>query len=333
MAMFTRALIAAALVVAAWGVPAQPPPTPTSSAEPWPARTVHLVVPSPGGSGIDVVARMLAQRLALQWGQPVVVYNRPGANSIIGTESVARAAPDGYTLLFASDSTFTVNPHLYANLPYDPIRDFIPITQLVTFNQLLVAHPSLGTGTLAELISLARAKPGSITYASFGSGSAAHLLSELLKNQTRIDLLHVPYKGIAQAVAAVLAGESTLTWAGVFSTQAHVQAGRLKAIGIAASRRSAFLPDVPTFAELGYPAVEYTLWFGLFAPAATPRPLVDRIHRDVARILADPEVRDRDLLPKAYEPSGIAPAQFADLIRRELTERAAVVKISGAKAD
>jgi tripartite-type tricarboxylate transporter receptor subunit TctC len=331
--MLKRALIAAVLVVAAADVLAQAPPASAGTTESWPARTVHLVVPSPGGSGIDAVARMLAQRLALQWGQPVVVENRPGANSIIGTEAVARAAPDAYTLLFASDSAFTVNPHLYANLPYDPVRDFVPITQVVTFYQLLVAHPSLGAETMAEFVSLARAAPGRFTYASFGSGSAAHLLSELLENQARVELLHVPYKGIAQAVAAVLAGESMLTWAGIFSTQAHVKTGRLKALGIAAPKRSTFLPEVPTLAELGYPAIEYTLWFGLFAPAATPRPLVDRIHRDVARILADPDVRDKELLSKSYEPSGITPHQFADHIRRESIARAALVKLSGAKVE
>ena len=276
---------------------------------------------------------MLAQRLAAKWGESVVVENRPGANSIIGTEAVARAAPDGYTLLFASDSTFTVNPHLYTKLPYDALRDFAPIAQIVTFHQLLVAHPSTGTRAFTELVALARAKPGYVTYASFGTGSASHLLSSLLMSQTRTDMLHVPYKGIAQAVAAVLAGESMVTWAGVYSTQAHVKAGRLQALVIAARERAVSLPDVPTFAELGYPDIDYTLWFGLFAPAATPRPLVERIYQDVARILADPEVRDRELRTKAYEPSGLAPDTFADHLRREFSARAELVKLSGAKVD
>ncbi len=302
-------------------------------AEGWPSRTVRIVVPSPGGSGIDVVARLLAHRLSVIWGQTVIVDNRPGANSIIGSELVMRAPPDGLTLLFASDSTFTVNPHLYASMPFDPLRDLAPITQVVTFNQLLVAHPSVGASDLAQLVTLARAQPGHITYASFGAGSSSHLLTELLKKETGIDLLHVPYKGLAQAVAAVIAGESMVTWAGVFSTQAAIESGRLKALGIAASKRSAFLPAVPTFTELGYPAIEYTLWFGLFAPAATPRGIVDRIHRDVARLLADPEFRDKDLLSKAYEPSGITPDQFAAHLRRESTARAALVKLSGAKVE
>jgi tripartite-type tricarboxylate transporter receptor subunit TctC len=294
---------------------------------------VRLVVPSPPGSGIDVVARMLAQRLAQQWGQPVVVDNRPGANSLIGTEAVARALPDAHTLLFASDATFTINPHLYATLPYDPLRDFVPVAQIVTFHQLLVAHPAADMDTLGDLIRLTRATPGRFTYASLGNGSAAHLLSELLQRQAGIELLQVPYNGIAQAVAAVLAGEVAMTWAGAYSTQPNVRAGKLTALAIAAPQRSSLMPEVPTFAELGYPAVDHTLWFGLFAPAGTPAPLVERIHRDVARILADPEVRATDLRAKAYEPSGLPPQAFAELIRREFIARARVVEQAGVKPE
>lgn len=301
-----------------------------ASAQAWPERTVRLVVPSPGGSGIDVVARMLAQRLAIRWGRPVIVDNRPGANSIIAAEVVAHAAPDGYTLLFASDVTFSLNPHLYAKLPYDPIADFVPVAQIVTFHQLLVAHPSLGANTLGELIALAKASPGSITYASWGLGSQGHLLTELLKAKASIDLLHVPYKAFAPALHAVVSGEAMLTWAGVFSSQAYVRAGRLKALGIAAPKRSGFFPEVPTFTELGMPDVDYTAWFGVFAPAGTSTELIARIYGDFAGLLRDPEVREKELLPKAYEPSGVGPVEFAALIRRELAQRATMVKISGA---
>ena len=242
---------------------------------------MRIVVPSPAGSGLDSLARALAQRLGERWGEAVVIDNKPGASSIIGTEFVARAQPDGYTLLLTSDPIFTVNPHLFAKLPYDPLRDFAPIAQIATFNQLLVAHPSLRAGSLAELIAIARARPGEVTYASFGSGSTAHLLSELLRREAGIDLLHVPYKGLAQSVAAVQTGEAMLTWAGVSSTQPHVQAGRMTALAIAAPRRSPFMPGVPTMKELGYPAFDYEVWYGLFAPAETPRALVLRIHRDV----------------------------------------------------
>ncbi|MFO1314821.1 MAG: tripartite tricarboxylate transporter substrate binding protein [Burkholderiales bacterium] len=330
--MICRALVAVAFAAAAGSAPAQPAAA-AGGEKAWPTRTVRIVVPSPGGTGIDAVARMLAQRLAALWDGPVIVDNRPGANSLIGTELVARAAPDGYTLLFASDSTFTVNPHLYASLPYDPLRDFAPVAQIVTFRQLLVAHPSLGATTLAQMIARARADPGRVTYASFGVGSSSHLLSELLRSETRTDLLHVPYKGIGPAVAAVLAGEAMLTWAGVYSTQAHVEAGRLRALGIAAPSRSPLLPDVPTFAELGYPGIDYTLWFGLFAPAATPRPLVERIERDVVRILADPVVAERELRAKGYEPSGLGTDRFAARLKHEHAARAALVKLSGARAE
>ena len=318
-------LRAAALLVALCGA------TPGHAAElPWPERSVRLVVPSPGGSGIDVVARVLAQRLTIEWGKPVIVDNRAGANSLIGAEAVARSAPDGHTLLFASDSTFTLNPHIYARLPYDPIADFRPVLQIVTFHQLLVAHPSLGVTTLAELIARAKARPAAITYASWGAGSQGHLLSELLKHRASIDLLQVPYKGFAPAVAAVVAGESMLTWAGIFSTQALVRAGRLKALGVAGPKRSVFLPEVPTFAELGMPEIDYTAWFGVFAPAGTSADLVARLSGDFAALLRDPEMRDKKLLPKAYEPSGIGPREFSALIVRELAQRAAMVRISGA---
>jgi tripartite-type tricarboxylate transporter receptor subunit TctC len=307
---------------------------PNARAQPaWPARTVRIVVPSPPGSGIDMLARMLAQRLAPAWGQAVVVDNRAGANSLIGAEAVAHAAPDGYTLLFASDVTFTLNPHLYRKLPYDPLRDFVPVVQVATFRQVLVAHPSLNARTLADVIAAARARPGMVSYASFGVGSTAHLLSELLARQAGIDLLHVPYKGIGPAVAAVVAGEAMLTWAGVYSTAAHVRAERLRGIAIAAPRRSPLLPDVPSAAEAGYPILDLTSWFGLFAPAATPSAIVARVQRDVAHVLADAQVDAQELRARGYESGTLAGAAFAARIRQELEARAALVRIADARLD
>lgn len=293
---------------------------------------MQLVVPSPGGSGIDLVARALAERLASRWGQPVVVVNKPGANSIIGTEFVAKSAPDGYTLLFVSDAPLTVNAHLY-KLPYDPLQDFAPVAQVATFHQLLVAHPSLPARSMAGFVAAAKAAPGKFTYASFGSGSIAHLMTELLKKEAGIDLLHVPYKGLPQSVAAVLSGEAMLTFAGVFSTLPHLAAGRLVALGFAAPKRSPYLPDVPTFEELGFPAIEYTAWYGVFAPAATPRALVERMHRDVVATLFAREFRDRELLARGYEPSSLTLDRFAAQLRREYAERAALVKLSGARVE
>lgn len=299
----------------------------------WPTRTVRMVVGLPPGSGSDLLARSLAQRLTMQWGQSVVVENRPGASTIVANEAVARAAPDGHTLVFAIDGGFTVNPHLYAKLPYDPIRDFAPITLITTFGTLLVATPSLPANSVAELIALARTQPGKISYGSIGSGSQMHLLSAMLGNKAGIELLHVPYKGIPQMMTAVLTGEVQLTWVGVFSARPLVQAGRLKALGFGGVKRAPMMPEVPTLAELGYPEVEASVWYGLLAPAATPRPLVERIHADILKLLQDPEFRDKEMLSKGYEPSGLGPDEFAALIVRETAARGVMVKISGARAE
>ena len=299
----------------------------------WPSKTVRLLVGLPPGSGSDLLARALSQRLSMQWGQSVVVENRPGANTIVATESVARAAPDGHTLLFAIDIGFTVNPHLYAKLPYDPIRDFAPITLITSFATLLVATSSLPASNVAELIALAKTQPGKISYGSIGAGSQMHLLSAMLGNKAGIELLHVPYKGIPQMMTAVLAGEVQLTWVGVNSSRTLVQAGRLKALGFGGTKRAALTPEVPTLAELGYPEVEMSVWYGLLAPAGTPRPLLERIHADVLKIMQDPEFRDREMLSRGYEPSGLGPDEFAALIVRESAARAVMVKVSGARAE
>lgn len=313
-------------LLAATGAAAQP------ALEAWPKRAVQLVVPSPSGSGIDLVARALAERLALRWGQSVVVVNRPGANSIIGTEYVAKAEPDGHTLLFCSDAPVTVNPHLY-KLSFDPLSDLAPVALIATFHQLLVTHASLPARTMEGFVAAARAEPGRFTYASFGAGSTAHLMFELLKKEAGIDLLHVPYKGLPQSVAAVASGEAMLTFAGVYSTLPHLAAGRMVALGFAAPKRSPFVPDVPTMGELGYPSIEYTAWFGVFAPAATPPAVVLHVHRAIADVLAEPGFRDRELLARGYEPSSLSPEQFAVQLRRESAARASLVKLSGARVE
>jgi tripartite-type tricarboxylate transporter receptor subunit TctC len=302
-------------------------------AQSWPAKPVRLVVAYPPGGGIDVMARQIAERLTGAWGQPVVVENKPGANTIVATDSVAKSAPDGYTVLMTTDATFSINPHLYANLPYDPQRDFIPVTMLVLLQQLLVAHPSLPANTLDELISLARAKPGSINYASYGSGSQPHLAGEMLKNKAGIDLVHIPYKGISLAVPAVMAGEVQLTFAGIATSMAPLKSGRIKAIAIGGTQRSPLLPQVPTFAELGYPEVETHAWFGLFLPAGSPREAVSHLYQDTKKVLDDPEFRQKQLIDRGYEVVGSAPEEFAAYIRKDSESRARAVKISGAKAE
>jgi tripartite-type tricarboxylate transporter receptor subunit TctC len=299
----------------------------------WPAKPVRIVVAYPPGGGIDVMGRQIAERLGAAWGQPVVVENRPGANTIVATDHVAKSAADGYTVLMTTDATFSINPHLYARLPFDPQRDFVPVTMLVLLQQLLVAHPALPANTLEDLIRIAKAKPGTINYASYGSGSQPHLSGEMLKHRAGIDLVHVPYKGISLAVPAVMAGEVQLTFAGIATSSAPLKAGRIKALAIGGQSRSPLLPQVPTFAELGFPEVETHAWFGLFLPAGAPREALTRLHQDTRRILDDPEFRQKQLVERGYEVVGSAPEEFAAYIRKDSESRARAVKISGAKAE
>jgi tripartite-type tricarboxylate transporter receptor subunit TctC len=304
-----------------------------AQAQPWPAKPVRIVVAYPPGGGIDVMARQIAERLTQAWGQPVVVENKPGANTIVATDAVAKSAADGYTVLMTTDATFSINPHLYSKLPFDTQRDFIPVTMLVLLQQLLVAHPALPANTLEELIRLAKARPGTINYASYGSGSQPHLSGEMLKFKAGIDLVHVPYKGISLAVPAVIAGEVQLTFAGIATSSAPLKAGRIKALAIGGPQRSPLFPQVPTFAELGYPEVETHAWFGLFLPAGSPREAVARIYNDTRKILEDPEFRQKQLVARGYDVVGSSPEEFAAYIRKDSDSRARAVKISGAKAE
>jgi tripartite-type tricarboxylate transporter receptor subunit TctC len=299
----------------------------------WPAKPVRIVVAYPPGGGIDVMSRQIAEKLTAAWGQPVVVENRPGANTIVATDAVAKSGADGYTVLMTTDATFSINPHLYAKLPFDTQKDFIPVTMLVLLQQLLVAHPSLPAGTLPELIALAKAKPGSINYASYGSGSQPHLSGEMLKYKAGIDLVHVPYKGISLAVPAVMAGEVQLTFAGIATSSAPLKSGRIKAIAIGGTKRSPLFPEVPTFAELGYPEVETHAWFGLFLPAGSPKEAVSRLYADVKRVIDDPEFRQKQLVDRGYEPISSSPEEFSAYIVKDRESRGRAVKISGAKAE
>ena len=301
-------------------------------AQTYPVRQVRIVVAYPPGGGIDVLARQLADRLGQQWAQPVLVENRPGGSTIPATELVARSPADAHTILLTTDSTFSINPHLFAKLPYSD-RDFTPVTQLILLQQLLLAHPSVPAKNLAELVALARAKPGALNYGSYGSGSQPHLAAETLKSKAGVDIVHVPYKGIGFAVPAAIAGEVQLTFSGIASSQAHVKAGRLNALAIGGPARSPLMSDVPTFAEQGYPEVETHAWFGLFVPAGSPRPAVDRIQRDVAAILNDPAFRDREIVGKGYDLVASTPDAFAAYLVRDREARGQAVKLSGARAE
>jgi tripartite-type tricarboxylate transporter receptor subunit TctC len=305
----------------------------SAAAQTWPSKPVKVIVPYPPGGGIDILARQLAEKFTPAWGQPVVVENRPGGSTIPGTDAVAKAAPDGHTLLLTTDASFSINPHLFAKLPYDAQRDFAPATMLILLQQLLVANPGLPANNLKELIALAKAKPGSLNYASYGSGSQPHLSGEMLKHVAGIDIVHVPYKGISLAVPAAMAGEVQLTFSGIASSIGPLKGGKLKALAIGGAKRSPLLPEVPTFAELGYPEVETHAWFGLFLPAGSPRDAVARVYRDAKRALDEPEFRQKQLIDKGYDVVGSSPEAFADFLKADSASRARAVKISGAKPE
>ncbi len=302
-------------------------------AQQYPTRAVRVVVAYPPGGGIDLLGRQIADRLGAQWGQPVVIENRPGGSTIPATELVAKAPADGYTILLTTDSTFSINPHLFARLPYDPAKDFQPVTMLILLQQLLVVRPSVPANSLPELIALARAKPGTLNYASYGAGSQPHLAAEMLKAKAGIDIVHIPYKGISLAVPAVMAGEVEMTFSGIATARPQIEAGRLRALAIGGFKRSPLLPEVPTFAELGYPEVETHAWFGLFVPAGTPRSAVDRIHRDVTAILNEPAFREREIVGKGYDLVASSPEDFARYLARDREARGRAVRISGARIE
>jgi len=330
-----RSLLATTTMTAvlSFSAHAQGPGGGAGTAQAWPAKPVRLVLGLPPGSGSDLLARALAQRLTGQWGQTVIVENRPGANTIIATEFVARATPDAHTLLFGIGYSFTLLPHMYEKIPYDPVADFAPITLLADFGTVLVVNSSLRAGNLAELIALARSQPGKISYGSIGSGSSPHLMWEMINHKAGVKLLHVPYKGQSQLITAVITNEVNATWAGVFTVRPHVASGKVRALAYSAAKRSSAMPELPTILEAGYPDARTEVWYGLFAPARTPRSLVNRIHSDVGALLADREFRDKEIFSKGYEPGGLGPDELAALIRRDLQAGAELVKISGARAE
>jgi len=303
------------------------------AAHAWPTKPVRIVVAYPPGGGIDVMARQLADKLTAAWGQPVVVENKPGANTILATDSVAKSPADGHTVLFTTDATFSINPHLYAKLPYDAQKDFAPVTMLVLLQQLLVAHPGVPFNDLKGLIETAKAKPGSINYASYGSGSQPHLAGEMLKNKAGIDLVHIPYKGISLAVPAVIAGEVQLTFAGIATSTPPLKSGRIKAIAIGGPQRSPLFPQVPTFTELGFPEVETHAWFGLFLPAGSPREASTRIYQDTKKILDEADFRQKQLIDKGYDVVGSSPEEFSTFFRNESDKWFKVARAAGVKLD
>jgi tripartite-type tricarboxylate transporter receptor subunit TctC len=297
----------------------------------YPARAVRLVVAFTPGGPTDIVGRTVAQKLQEAWGQPVVVDNKPGAGSNIGSDMVAKAAPDGYTLLLATIANAT-NMSMYRNMPYDTLRDFAPITQLVSAPSVLVVSPSLPVASLRELIALAKARPGELTFASSGAGGSPHLAGELLKLRAGIDITHVAYKGAAPAMTDVISGAVSMGFMTALTAIPHMQTGKLKPIAVAAHQRLAQIAAVPTMAEAGLPDFEVSSWNGLVAPARTPPEIVAKIHRDTVKLLALPEVRER-FAAQGADPVGSTPEQFRAYIRAEIDKWERVAKASGARVD
>src|SRR6266852_765439 len=315
-------------LVAAQAAFAQDPST--SSGQAFPSRPVRLVVPFAAGGVTDTSARAVSDRLGARLGQPVVVENRPGASGNIGTEQVARSAPDGHTLVLGFDGTMVINPHVFAKIPFDTLRDFAPVTKLGDAPLILVAHPSVPANSLQELIEQAKARP--FAFGTSGTGGTPHLAGEMLAQRTGAQLMHVPYKGGGQAVIDVLGGQIPLVFTAVASSQQFVKSGKLKAIGVSSARRSSSLPDVPTFAESGLPGFVVDSWVGVLAPARTPQPVIERLQREIAAVLADPVVRERYGV-LGIEPVGNTPEQFAAQIREDLARWEKVVRQAGIKLE
>jgi tripartite-type tricarboxylate transporter receptor subunit TctC len=293
----------------------------------YPSKPVRFIVPSSAGGGTDIVARAIAQKLSEALGQQFVVENKPGAGQMIGLEAAARAPADGHTLVMSA-STLAINPVMYRKVPYDPVRDFAPITQAASLPNVLVVHPSLPVKSVAELIALAKREPGRIAYASAGIGTSPQMSVELLKSLAGIDMLHVPYKGTGPGVVDLLAGQVGVMAPNVLTALPHIKAGRLRALAVTSARRSEVLPDVPTVAETGVAGYESVQWYGVLAPAGTPRDIVQRLHAEISRALHAKDVRER-LAADGAEPVGSSPEEFAAFIRAEIAKWARVAKAAG----
>ncbi len=300
-------------------------------AQPYPSKPIRIIVGFAPGGAVDIVARMSAQRFTDALGRAAVVENRPGASTNIAAELVAKAPPDGYTLLMGSSSNAT-NMTLFRNLPYDTLRDFAPVTEVAYGPQVLAMHPSLPAKSVKELVALARAMPGQLSYASAGGGSSQHLAGELFKMMNKVDIVHVPYKGGQPALVDVISGQVAFMFINTLEVLPHARSGRLKVLAVASARRSSVLPDAPTFAESGMPGFEAVTWWGLLAPTGTPREIIARLQAEIAKGLAMPEMKER-FLTLGAEPVGSTPEQFGAFLREEVEKWGKVVRTLGIKVD
>lgn len=299
--------------------------TAEATAQSYPAKPIRIVVPFPAGGNADIFARTFAQKLGEAWKQTPLVDNRAGAAGIIGTQFAARSPADGYTLLFGTTGTHTTNPAVYAKLPYDPVKDFAPVSNFADSPFLLVVHPSIPANTLQGLVALAKARPGQLDYASFGAGSSAHLAGEMLRTTAGINIVHVAYKGGPPAVNDLVGGHVALMFNSLPAVLPLVKAGRLRALGVASAKRTPTLPDLPTFAEAGYAGFEAGSWYGVLAPAGTPREAISRLHAETVRMLAQADVRQK-LAAEGADGIGNTPEEFAAQIQRDMARWARVAR-------
>jgi tripartite-type tricarboxylate transporter receptor subunit TctC len=324
----SRALCALPLAA---GMALAPCPAPAQAPDSWPSRPVRLILPFPPGGGTDILGRLVSERLSADLGQPVVTENRGGAGGNVGAEAAARSAPDGYTFVLVAPS-LAISPSLYSKLNYDPVRDFAPVSLVATVPNVIVTHPSVPANTLAEFIRLAKTKPGGMNFGSGGSGTSNHLAGELFNIVAGVKLVHVPYKGVNLAMNDVLSGQIHFVVIGVPAAAPHIKAGKLRALALITPARSPALPEVPTVAEAGLPNFEVTTWYGVLAPAGTPKPVVSRLNAALVRIMHTPEMKER-LATMATDPVTNTPEEFADYIKREIVKWGEVVRRAGLKAD
>jgi len=304
----------------------------TALTQPWPGKPIRLIVPFPAGGGVDYIGRIVGKGLADRLGQQVVIDNRPGASAIIGVEAVKASAPDGYTIAAASAGPLAINPHIFAKLPYDSLRDLTHIANMSTFPYLLVTHPSLPVKNVKELIALARARPGEITYSSPGTGNGQHLATALFASMAKVKILHIPYKGTAPSVVAVVSGEAQLTHSSIPTILPHVRSGRVRALGVATAQRIPSLPEFPTLAEAGLPGFEASGWAGMIGPANMPKDIVQRLNAAIIDTLKQKDVIDR-MLKDGAVPTPSSPEEFTAYMKAELKKWGEVVKMANVKAE
>ena len=301
-------------------------------AQNYPAKPIRIVTPYAPGGTADILSRVVALKLSEAWGQQVVIDNRPGASGMIGADIVAKAAPDGYTLLMAYVAEIAIVPSLFAKMTYDPVKDLAPVTLAAVTPMIFVVHPSLPAKNVRELVALAKARPGQLPYASAGNGSPAHLAFELLQRSAGIEITHVPYKGAAPALTDLLGGHVVMFFSGMPPAMPHINAGKLRAIAVSTAKRSPAAPEVPTVAESGVRDFDISTWFGVFAPAGTPRDIIAKLNAEISRALTLPDVKER-LAREGAETAPNSAEQFGKFIQAEITKFARIIKESGARAD